>query len=92
MPKRCEMCWLHTVTIAQRCSVMRRDILRSTYALVSNLEMSVFGRHQVRIIIIGDQLNNIQRIFRMPITRHTVEQLGIVTQSILYQWRRQPYQ
>ena len=32
-----------------------------------------------RIIIISDQLNSIKRIILMPITCHTVEQLGIVT-------------
>ena len=32
-----------------------------------------------RIIIISDQVNSIQRIIIMPITSHTVEQLGIVT-------------
>ncbi len=32
-----------------------------------------------RIIIISDQLNSIQRIIIMPITRHTVERFGIVT-------------
>ena len=30
-----------------------------------------------RIIIISDQLNSIQRIILMPITRHMVEQLGM---------------